>query len=74
MHRDRGFLLDELRRCVEAIASYDRAIRMDPQQAETHYNRGVSLVKLERFSEAIAAFSEALRLPPTNQRPAVTGR
>ena len=64
MHRDLGLLLDDLRRCDQAISHYDQAIRRDPKHAESHHNRGVALVKLSRYPEAIAAFDEALRWQP----------
>ncbi len=57
-------MLDDLRHCEDAIASYDQAIRREPGHAETHLNRGVALVKLARYPEAIAAFDEALRRQP----------
>lgn len=45
---NRGVVLEKLGRDEEALASYDRAIAIDPNNAHAHYNRGVVLGKLGR--------------------------
>ncbi|MBI1852984.1 MAG: tetratricopeptide repeat protein, partial [Planctomycetes bacterium] len=53
----RAFLLlaDTLSDPGEALAALDRAIELDPQNAEAHDRRAATLVDLARFDEALAA-------------------
>jgi tetratricopeptide (TPR) repeat protein len=46
----------------EALASYDRAIKIDPRYANAHYNRGNLLKAKGEVEAAIEAFHEAVRL------------
>ena len=48
----------------EAIALYDRALRIDPENVLTWNLKGDALNKLDRFAEAVAAFDRALRIEP----------
>ncbi|TAE99502.1 MAG: tetratricopeptide repeat protein [Oscillatoriales cyanobacterium] len=41
-----------------AIASWDKAIELKPDDSETWYNRGLALVNLKRFKEAIVALKK----------------
>ena len=47
-----------------AVASYDRALTLRPNSAETLSNRGVTLHELKRFAEALASYDRALTLRP----------
>ena len=53
-----------LKRFDEALASYDRALALWPDDAEALTNRGVTLNTLGRFDEALANYSRALELEP----------
>jgi tetratricopeptide (TPR) repeat protein len=48
----------------KAIASYDRAISLRPNDAALFSNRGVVLKDLKRFDEALASFDRALAIDP----------
>jgi tetratricopeptide (TPR) repeat protein len=48
----------------KAIASYDRAIALRPNDAALFSNRGVVLKDLKRFDEALASFDRALAIEP----------
>ncbi len=48
----------------EALARYDRALALAPNEAAIHNNRGNSLSRTGRVEEALAAFSRALELRP----------
>jgi tetratricopeptide (TPR) repeat protein len=48
----------------EAIASYDRALKVKPDEHEAWYNRGVSLADIGRYNEAIASYDRALKVKP----------
>ncbi|MBW4644048.1 MAG: tetratricopeptide repeat protein [Goleter apudmare HA4340-LM2] len=47
-----------------AIASYERAIEMQPDFYEYWFNRGLMLFHLEQFAEAIASYDQAVELKP----------
>ncbi|WP_193195947.1 CHAT domain-containing protein [Nostoc sp. MG11] len=47
-----------------AIASYDKAIELQPNYHEYWFNRGLTLFHLERFTEAITAYETAIELKP----------
>ncbi len=47
-----------------AIADYDTAIRLKPDDANAYYNRGVAKGKLGQHFAAIADFDTAIRLKP----------
>lgn len=56
-----GKLLQE-KRFGEAIARYDRAIAMEPDQAPFHSGKGRALLLLKRYGEADSALRAAIRL------------
>ena len=60
----RGVTLHELRRFDEALASYDRALTLQPNEADVLNNRGLALDKLKRHDEALASCSRAIGLRP----------
>ena len=49
---------------TEAVASYQQALRLKPDTAETHSNLGVALVEQGKLTEAVASYQQALRLKP----------
>ena len=63
-HNNLGTALRDLKRRVEAVASYDKAIALNPDYVEAHYNRGNALTDLKRYREAFAAYDMALTLKP----------
>jgi tetratricopeptide (TPR) repeat protein len=54
----------DLGRDQEAIRSYERAIRIKPDYADTWNNEGRSLVGVGRYQEAITSFERAIRIKP----------
>ena len=50
----------------EAIAAFDQAIRLDPNDNFAFNIKGLALYELGRNEEAIAAFDQAIRLDPNN--------
>src|SRR5579883_1045281 len=65
LHR-RGLALQRQGRQDEAIAYFDRASRMDPENIEILYDRAVSLQMGTRFEEAVKAYDAVLRTDPEN--------
>jgi len=53
-----------LRRPMDALASYGRALAVDPNDSRAHYNRGTALHGLRRFDEALTSYHRALALKP----------
>lgn len=49
---------------LEALRSFDAAIKLAPNFAEAHANRGAALMDLKRFDEALDAERRALKLRP----------
>ena len=49
-----------------AIASWDKALVLKPDNSETWYNRGLALANLKRFEEAIASWDKTLEFQPDN--------
>ena len=50
----------------EAIANYNMAIRLDPNNPETYHQRGLAKFQLERHEEATVDFDMALDINPDN--------
>ncbi len=48
----------------EAIADYDRALKLDPQFAGAYSNRGVAKAQLGDYKGALADFEQALQIDP----------
>ena len=48
----------------EAIASYDQALKIKPDNLDAWVNRGIDLRQLGRLEEAIASYDEALKIKP----------
>lgn len=48
----------------EAIASYDQALKLNPNDDRAWYNRGNALHDLGRYEEALASFEQAVKLNP----------
>jgi eukaryotic-like serine/threonine-protein kinase len=58
--------LEALGRYEEAIDSYDRALKINPEDSDTWANRGYSLDKLGRCKEAVVSYDHALKINPEN--------
>lgn len=53
-----------MKRPEDELASYDRAIALEPGYAEARYNRGNALKELNRPAEALASYDRAIALRP----------
>jgi tetratricopeptide (TPR) repeat protein len=68
-HNDLGIALFDEGRTAEAIAQYERALKLKPDLAEVHSNLANALAKDPgRLDEAIAQYEEALRLKPVDAK------
>lgn len=59
-----GNLLITARENEIAIASYDEAVRIQPDYHQAWYNRGIALGNLRRYEAAIASYEQALKIKP----------
>ena len=59
-----GSILLDLGKFEEAVANYQQALRIDPDNSLDHCNLGRALSSLGRLEEALAAFLESLRIKP----------
>src|SRR6266567_2635497 len=48
----------------EALAAYEQAIRLDPNDALAYNDKGNTLSALARYEEALTAYKQAIRLDP----------
>jgi len=63
-HFDRGFLLQELNDPEAAIASFDRAIALNPKHDRALYGKALSLIGLKRRDEAVPPLEMNTKLQP----------
>lgn len=66
VHNDRGVALERLGRFAEALASYERAVELDPGDAVPCFNRGNALLALGRVDEALEHYDKAILLAPNH--------
>lgn len=64
VHRARGNTLKQQGRLEDAVASYDIALRLSPDDIEAANNRGIALKDLKRYDEALASYDIVLRHKP----------
>ncbi len=53
-----------MRRPAEALASFDKALAINPRDAGALYNRGIALQDLKRPAEALTSYDQALAIKP----------
>ena len=51
-----------------AIASWDKALELNPKAPEIWHNRGSALANLKKYEEAIASFDRAVELKPDDSQ------
>ncbi len=60
--------MEALDKSREALAAYNQAIRLKPDQASYYEGKGQALLSLYRYEEALEAFKQAIKLAPTSER------
>ncbi|KAF0125496.1 MAG: hypothetical protein FD189_2072 [Elusimicrobia bacterium] len=64
-YHNRGFAYGELKQYDKAIADFDKAIELNPEDVHVDYrNRGVAYRKLKQYDKAIADYDKAIELNP----------
>jgi tetratricopeptide (TPR) repeat protein len=64
-YNNRGKVLLDMGRLIEASKDFDKAIALDPSHYRAYYNRGITFDKMGRPDEAIADFDMAIVLNPS---------
>jgi tetratricopeptide (TPR) repeat protein len=67
-YNDRGCIYLKLGQLDAAIADFDRAIDLAPDQADAYLNRGIASMLTGAYRQALQDHSEALLLNPQNVR------
>jgi Tfp pilus assembly protein PilF len=62
LHSDRGITYLRRQQGQEALADFEAALAIDPNNAEAHLNRGAALVQLHQPGPAVAEITQALSL------------
>jgi tetratricopeptide (TPR) repeat protein len=60
----KGVALLNLGNYEEAIKCYDKAIEIEPNNAEAWNNKGIVLGRLSKYEEAIACYDKAIEIEP----------
>ena len=68
-HVNRGILRLRRGQVDEAIADFDRAMALDPEQPEAYLNKGAALIRRNNPSDALGLFTVALER--NTSRPAI---
>jgi tetratricopeptide (TPR) repeat protein len=68
-HVNRGILRMRRNQVDEAVADFDRAIALDPDQPEAYLNKGAALIRRDNHGEALRLFTVALE--HNTARPAI---
>ncbi|HAX79913.1 MAG TPA: hypothetical protein DCY88_29780, partial [Cyanobacteria bacterium UBA11372] len=63
-YRQQGVLLIEKKDYEEAIAFFDKALRLQPDYYDAWCQRGLALGHLGRHEEALTSFNNALAIQP----------
>ncbi|MCP1663274.1 tetratricopeptide (TPR) repeat protein [Methanocalculus sp. AMF5] len=65
-HINEGCDYVEARQYTKGIASFDRAIELEPGFSLSWYNRGVAFQEMRRYDEALESYNQAVALDPYN--------
>lgn len=61
---NKGISLSHLGREEEALTCYDRALEIDPRNADAWYDKGLTLFNLGRLDKSLACYDRALAINP----------
>lgn len=59
-----GFVLAQLKRFEEALETYENALKLDPQVADSWFGKAICLSFLGREEEAEEAYRKAVEIDP----------
>ena len=61
-----GYQLAENKKYTEAVAAYDEALKLQPNEETFYINKGFALRNLELYDEALKNYDEAIKRNPRN--------
>jgi tetratricopeptide (TPR) repeat protein len=61
---NRGLAYYNQQKYAQAIADYNKAIELDPNDADAYYNRGIAYADQQEYAQAIADYNKAIELDP----------
>ncbi|RIV71979.1 tetratricopeptide repeat protein [Flagellimonas aequoris] len=61
-----GFISDMFKEYDEALLFYERAIELDPKEAQAYQGKACTYIHTKKYKEALEFILEAIRLNPTN--------
>lgn len=64
IYNNRGICYYNLRQYNSALADYDKAAQLNPEDAEIYFNKGRTYKKLDQLGRAIASYDKAIELNP----------
>ncbi len=59
-----GFVLAQLKRFEESLETYEKALELDPQAADSWFGKAICLSFLGREEEAEEAYKKAVEIDP----------
>ena len=62
----KAFNFSEEKKYAEAVACYDKVIKLTPNHYISWYNKATDLARLNKYEEAIACYNVAIKLHPTD--------
>ena len=62
----KAFNFGKEKKYAEAVACYDKVIKLTPNHYIAWYNKATDLARLNKYEEAIACYNEAIKLHPTD--------
>ena len=65
-YAERGARAHQRNEYEAALADYDMAIQLNPDNAQVFYNRGLVGMELKRYPDALADFNKVIELNPNN--------
>jgi protein O-mannosyl-transferase len=66
-YNNRGVSFASLKEYRKALDDYNKAIEINPKNAEAYNNKGVSLSNLKEFKEALSNYNKAIQFRPNYQ-------
>ncbi|MBV6627943.1 MAG: tetratricopeptide repeat protein [Rivularia sp. (in: Bacteria)] len=63
----KGLMLKKLNRYEDAIASYEKALDINPLYESAWRSRGIALKYLKRYEDAIFSYDKAIEINPLNK-------
>ncbi|KAH9252046.1 hypothetical protein BASA81_010028 [Batrachochytrium salamandrivorans] len=74
IHSNIGAVLLALEDFPSAVAAFDDALGIDPNNIDSLVNRGLALIRLEQFDRALVSFQSAIELSNASHHSALCGK